>query len=254
MPPIFIGSQEIVNVGDLKIGSTDIQEVFVGSTKVFPAAAPVAVSSLDTIGFIVGGGDLTTGTLTVSSGTDRLLVVFLGHESTSIITADSLTYGGQSMTKIVNDGAGGTNSAAISLWYLDEAGIVAASSTAIVPTFSGSITEGVLFAGSLQDVNQTTPVGNSGSNNNPSSHSELAVVINDVDDGFIVGTGYTGTAISLTMVNIDDLPDSEHQEASSALCGGTIATTGTSSRSVEYDKVTGGTTNRGCIAAAAFNP
>lgn len=221
---------------------------------VFGVAAPVAVSSLDTIGHIVSGGTLNTGTITVSSGTDRLLVVILGTEHSTIITHDSMTYGGESMTKIVDDGAGATHSVAISIWYLDEAGIVAASGTTVVPTFSASPTQGVVFAGSLQDVNQSTPVGNSGSNNDPTSHSELAVVITDVDDGFTVGAGYVGTQISMSMVNVTDFPDSEHKETSSTLCGGAIATTGTSSRSVEYDKDTGGTTNRGCIAAAAFNP
>lgn len=40
MPGIFIGSTEIVDVGDIKIGSTDVQEVYVGSTKIWPAGAP----------------------------------------------------------------------------------------------------------------------------------------------------------------------------------------------------------------------
>jgi len=221
---------------------------------VFGVAAPVAISSLDDISLIVSGSDLTTGTLTISSGANRLLVVAIGSETGSVITHDSVTYGGESMTKIVDDGAGSTFSVAISLWYLNESGISAASGTAIVPSFSSAIVEGVLFAGALQDVNQSTPVGNSGSNSNASSHSELAVVITDVDDGFTVGAGYTGTNIGLSMVNVTDFADSEHQESSSTFCGGATTTTGTSSRSVEYDKDTGGTTNRGCIAAVAFNP
>lgn len=38
MPPIFIGSTELTAVGDIKIGSTDVQAVYVGSTQIFPTA------------------------------------------------------------------------------------------------------------------------------------------------------------------------------------------------------------------------
>lgn len=218
------------------------------------AAVNSAVSSLDTIGLIVQGADLTTGSLAVSAGTNRLLIVITGWEHSVIRTADSVAYGGQSMTLAKAEGAGATNSVGISLWYLNDAGIAAASGTAIVPTFSGSITDGVLFAGSLQNVSdQSTPVGNSGSNTTTSAHSELATVINDVDEGFTIGAGYVNANATIVMVNVTDFPDSEVQEPSSTLVAGGIATTGTSSRSVEYDKVNAGTFGRGCIVAAAFN-
>lgn len=42
MPGIFIGSTELTDVGKIKIGGTDVQEVYVGATKVFPTAAPAA--------------------------------------------------------------------------------------------------------------------------------------------------------------------------------------------------------------------
>lgn len=40
MPGVFIGSTELTAVGDIKIGGTDVQEVYVGATKVFPSGAP----------------------------------------------------------------------------------------------------------------------------------------------------------------------------------------------------------------------
>jgi len=36
MPGVFIGSTEITIVGTIKIGTTDVQEIYVGATKIFP--------------------------------------------------------------------------------------------------------------------------------------------------------------------------------------------------------------------------
>lgn len=40
MPGVFIGPTEIVDVGDIKIGSTDVQEIYVGATKIWPSGGP----------------------------------------------------------------------------------------------------------------------------------------------------------------------------------------------------------------------
>lgn len=37
--PIYVGSTELCTLGDLKIGDQDVQEVYVGSTKVFPCSS-----------------------------------------------------------------------------------------------------------------------------------------------------------------------------------------------------------------------
>lgn len=36
MPGVFIGSTEIVDVGKIKVGGTDVQEIYVGATKIWP--------------------------------------------------------------------------------------------------------------------------------------------------------------------------------------------------------------------------
>lgn len=38
--PIFVGNQELVNVGEIKLGSRNVTEVYLGSTKIWPAVAP----------------------------------------------------------------------------------------------------------------------------------------------------------------------------------------------------------------------
>lgn len=44
MPGVFFGSTELTTVGDIKVGSTDVQEVYVGSTKIFPPSGGLPIS------------------------------------------------------------------------------------------------------------------------------------------------------------------------------------------------------------------
>lgn len=62
MPGVFIGSSEIVDVGKIKVGSTDVQEVYVGSAKIWPSGAPPG--PIPILDFNPGAGDPLPGTST----------------------------------------------------------------------------------------------------------------------------------------------------------------------------------------------
>src|SRR6185503_12792990 len=74
-------------------------------------------------------GSWTTGlTHTAGAGNDRLLVFMVGYENATDVAISTVKYGGQSLTRI-NGAAVGSTVARVELWYLKEAGIVAATNT-----------------------------------------------------------------------------------------------------------------------------
>ncbi|GAG27144.1 unnamed protein product, partial [marine sediment metagenome] len=114
-------------------------------------------------------GDWATGTThTEEPGTDRALI-FIVHEESSGSTdpyVSSVTYGLQAMTKIIEDslvpGSYGNYTAA---FYLDEAGIAAASTGTFVVTWTdGTVSSDAYTSAFFENVNQTTLIGASASN------------------------------------------------------------------------------------------
>lgn len=118
------------------------------------------------------GGTTTTGWVvgtnrTIPSGTDRILLVGVCWEKNtpagSPTDITSITYGGQSLTKItdVNITNGAEPEVLATLWRLNEAGIVAASSTLLVvtPDESADVSRPlIVFSGVYEGIDQTTPV------------------------------------------------------------------------------------------------
>jgi Secretion system C-terminal sorting domain len=102
-----------------------------------------------------------------SAGLNRCLVFVAVMENGAGVTRDitSLTYGGQAMTELIQDQIGtvGGFSAKIEIWYLLNAGISAASSTAFAPTFAaGGLTENIesYATAVFNNVDQTSPASN----------------------------------------------------------------------------------------------
>ena len=131
----------------------------------------------------------TTGTThSVSSGTDRLLLVGVYGEDSGVISSiNTVTWGGQTLTEIDEATVGSGYSNLVWMGYLDEAGIAAASGNTIAATWSGSTPDqSVLYAAvTLENVDQTTPVSGSstGTNTNASTvqtASALAAVERDM--------------------------------------------------------------------------
>ena len=143
-----------------------------------------------------------TYTYTASAGTNRLMLVAITYESqqnnqNNNFTA--VTYGGQALTagpNVQNAGTGTTPSNRSAIFYLNEAGITAATNTTVVIDFSNSNAIGGIAVSTLmlQNVNQTTPVSDPRTNSNASA-TALAVAANAADGGdFILALGQSSSA------------------------------------------------------------
>lgn len=100
-------------------------------------------------------------TKTISSGTDRLLVIAIYDEDAATDNINTVTYGGSLLTEIYDQTVGLGTSGSLWVGYLDEARIASSSGSTIVPTWTpGSPPAGdVIYSSAVfQYVNQTTPV------------------------------------------------------------------------------------------------
>ncbi|MCC6371702.1 MAG: hypothetical protein IT236_11905 [Bacteroidia bacterium] len=106
---------------------------------------------------------------TAAAGSNRLLLYIITYEdddNTNDVT--SVTYGGQSMTQIVQTSTftGGGSQSRVEMWSLNNTGITAATHTTFIPVFSISnptTSHGYYtMAVTLTGVNQSTPVCTTG--------------------------------------------------------------------------------------------
>jgi hypothetical protein len=153
---------------------------------------------------------------TAESGTNRLLV-FTAHaeDNNADMNITSVTYGGQTMTEVIEDNEGTGYRAYAGLFILDEAGINAASGSSFVVTWAETPNRTPAFTSVfMQNVNQTSPVGASASNGGTTATlSTSALSTNDGDMVVLAATcGNTGTysvnngfteAIELSMTSAD---------------------------------------------------
>jgi len=118
-------------------------------------------------------GSWGTGTShTKETGTNRALIFIAhGEYSGSDMNLISVTYGGQSMTKVIerNAGTGTGYRNYVVAFILNEAGVNAATSSTFAPSWSAT-PESVSYASIfLSNVNQTTSIGATDSNGTTSS-------------------------------------------------------------------------------------
>jgi hypothetical protein len=146
----------------------------------------------------------TTGlTHTVGAGNDRLLVFMVGYENGTNVPINTVSYGGQSMTRINGTVVGTTTVARIELWYLNEAGIGAASNGTFVVTYGGaSPSEPSFAAASFQNVDQTAPILASNVNSTAASTpNPLPTSVSVTADGMAVSAAFCGNPGSFTWGN-----------------------------------------------------
>jgi len=115
-------------------------------------------------------GSWATGTShTKESGTNRALVFTAHVEEAGAISLDSVTYGGQPMTRITEEIVGTSYRAYVVAFILDEAGVAAATNGTFVPSWSttpDNVSYSHVF---LSNVNQANPVGATAGNGSASS-------------------------------------------------------------------------------------
>jgi hypothetical protein len=105
-------------------------------------------------------GSWGTGTShTKPVGSNRALVFIVGAEVWGDEpTLTSVTYGGQSLTKISDVRIHTDNHGHVEIWMLDEAGIAAASSTTFVPTWNVAPEDIAYSHAFFSNVHQTNPI------------------------------------------------------------------------------------------------
>ncbi len=96
----------------------------------------------------------------IAAGTDRMLVVAIGSTRTTVGTQSvSVTYGGQAMTLAVGDATNATNRNHTYIFYLNDAGIAAASGDDLDVTITGGTSYyNYVYAAVFAGVDQTTVV------------------------------------------------------------------------------------------------
>ena len=112
-------------------------------------------------------GSWVTGTTHAKeTGINRALV-FIAHAEHSAATAlNSVTYGGRSMTKVVeNIISSGTTRTYVAAFILNDANITAATTTTFTPTWSATPSYGTSYESVfLQNVNQSALTGATANN------------------------------------------------------------------------------------------
>ena len=138
-------------------------------------------------------GTLTTAqsiayTVPTGSNARRVLVVAIASSRTTVgLRTVTLTYGGQTLTSVLGDMATTSVRQHTQLYYLNEAGLDAATNTTLSVTVSGGTTRITdVFAAVFDNVNQSSPITNSqiyssgtGTTSNPIFATALTVNAND---------------------------------------------------------------------------
>jgi len=202
---------------------------------------PPTVNGVEIIGSWV-----TDTTHAKETGTKRALV-FIAHATPgNNATLSTVTYGGRTMTKVIEqDGGSGFNRAYVAAFILNDADITAASNTTFTPTWSdtppppASVTYSSVF---LQNVDQTTLTGASAGSTvsgttittaalaNSSGDMVIEAAACDVIGTYTMNNGFTkdidlsvtgcdGGGGHKSATGIDEIPSVTHATGQQSLIG-----------------------------------
>jgi len=191
---------------------------------------------------------------TVPAGTDRMLVASFGHEVSGRITVDSVDYGGQAMVEAVQSDTIDTGfSAGCSIWYLLEAGIDAASTNVITPTYSAAPADEEIHAAAYENVNQTggatTNPATAEAETNESTPNPLILDLTETDEGMVAAVGCNGSANAYTWAAAMTERTDQADASSQSSYADRLSTTGAN---VDIEPSVGGTQNRAAGCSASF--
>jgi len=146
-------------------------------------------------------GDWETGTYHLKeSGTNRALIFIAHGEMDGTMNLTAVTYGGQSMTKVVDRNYTATIEAYVAAYILDEAGVAAATSGTFVPTWNTTPTEIKYASVFLSDVNQAALTGDSATAGGTSSTISTSSLTANYGD-MVIDTATCGNAGTYTLNN-----------------------------------------------------
>jgi uncharacterized repeat protein (TIGR02543 family) len=122
------------------------------------------------------------------AGNSRALVVMLYGEGSGNISASSLTYGGQAMTKVIEVAYLNSAYSYSGAFVLNEAGVAAATSDTIAVTWSAAPTTGSdITSAFFSNVDQAALTGASASNTLVGATITTAALANNAGDMVLVG-------------------------------------------------------------------
>lgn len=191
---------------------------------------------------------------TNTSGNNRVLILTVGMEHGSELNLTGVTYGGKSLTQAVEKSVvtAAPSYGRVEIWYLKEADLAAAGTGSKTFAFTWSGTPDYVFysAAVFSNVNQTTPIGNTGVNEgctNPMSiSSSLSVDANDL----VVSAGICGNEGTYSSSGYTEGTDIVNSAtATFASFYKLITSTGTETPSITFSS----TVNRQGIAALVLN-
>jgi len=159
-------------------------------------AGPAA--DVEIIGTWVSGTSHTS-----EAGANRALV-FTAHveDDDTDMNLTSVTYGGQSMTKVVEQNVGSGYRAYAVAYILDEVGINAASSSDFAVTWAQSPSRSPGFSSVfLQNVNQSVPTGAFDGNGTESSATVATSALSTSDGDMVIVSGTCGNSGEYTVNN-----------------------------------------------------
>ena len=209
----------------------------------------------------------TTGTThSVSAGTDRLLVFVAGMENGKQASSPpagdrdliAVSYGGESLTQaseaVVCSGSSNSFCGRTELWYLDEAGIQAATGSSFTPTWSGDPPfelEEYFAAVTLENVDQSAPIGDTSTSSTTSSNPiQIASALSVVPGDYVIVSAFAGNGGSYTPdVDYTESTDQSLASSTMATADKAITAAGSEQPSMQFDA----SINRQVILAVAFN-
>ena len=211
----------------------------------------MAAARLDTAASVAA----TTQTFSVSAGSDRMLVACFGWEVSGQISVSSVDYGGQAMVQAIEQDTPDTGfSYGNSIWYLLEAGIAAASTSVITPTYSATPDDQMIHAISYTGIDQTggatTNPATAGAESNEATPNPLISDLTETDEGCVVAVRGTGNAAAHTW-QADLTEQTDQLDASSGSSMADRLSTTSGNVNVEG---TSASQNRGAQAVATFAP
>jgi len=191
-------------------------------------------------------GDWVEGTShTAESGYSRALIFIAHAEENGDVELTSVTYGGQSMTKVIDEVVGTSYQAYATAFILDEAGIAAASNSTFTVNWNVTPDDSGYSSVFLGSVDQTEPIGDSDTNSNASSSPTTIATdplsTNEGDMVFVAAT--CGNENSNYTINNGFTEAIEHDMGSSTGSSGYKSATGAD----ETPSVTNNNLNRQVI-------
>jgi len=213
---------------------------FPGFILFFAIISPsIAIADVEIIGSWISGTSHSE-----EAGTERALVFTVHAESSSTSDVGSVTYGGQSMTKVVETNYISGWIAYTCAFILDEAGINAASGSSFVVNWNTSPSRTPAFTSVfLQNVNQASLTGATGVGGSVGTTAETpAISTSNGDMAIVAGTcGNIGTYSTINGFTeaIEIAPESADGIAGWLSSSGGDVTPGVSHTSVNRQSVIG---------------